>query len=743
MKWKKNHIVSLLLNFLVIALIVVVVTVPMQACLTKIRQELESQTELTLRDVTSQNAYILEREFRARLNLLQVLSQRLPEDDVGLEEELREIDNLKELYQFKRVGFVYPDGIAYTSDDSRLDLSFREFFIQGMQGRSCFSDILKDLFDPNSGEINVMSLPVYNHQDGSVRGVLFATYETAFIRNVLSIDSFDGNGVSCILDGDGKVLIGSKEAMLPEYASIFDVLGSYGQINRASRSHLRSDLDKQRSGFITFTTDRAYYMYYQPISVMDGNVQWYLSTVVPTDVLNERMTEIHANVQQIAMILLTCMLMVLVLYLLSYRSSHKQLMRLAYIDPITNHENYTAFREKMRERHDPGFFVSLDLAEFKIINNTCGFKKGDLLLREIWNVLEEMLNEHELGCHISGDHFVLFMKGPSEEDIVRRILDCNEKLCALSEKMGIPHVVPKFGIYAVSDPSHPEEAYGRANQAKKRIRGRRDFCYAIYDAKNHQNRLAEQWMEDHFEEALQEHQLEVWYQPKYTPVTGKITGAEALVRWRTSDGRVISPGAFIPLFERNGMIARLDEYMFREVCFTQKEWAANGKAIRPVSVNISRTSLYYSGIFDRYLSIVRDSGIDIHMVQLEVTEGTMMDSKEMEALIRQFRKEGFHILVDDFGAGYSSLSTLNLNCFDTIKLDKRLIDCIGDANGETLLYYVTRLAQSLGLTITAEGVEQENQVYFLAQLRCNDIQGFFYSAAIPSKEYEKTLPNRP
>ena len=202
---------------------------------------------------------------------------------------------------------------------------------------------------------------------------------------------------------------------------------------------------------------------------------------------------------------------------------------------------------------------------------------------------------------------------------------------------------------------------------------------------------------------------------------------------------MISPGRFIPLFERNGMIARLDEYIFRAVCSQQSKWLSEGHKIYPVSINVSRASLYYMDIVERYQAIMEEYRLDATWIQLEVTESAMEGKTDIRALLEQFRCNGIRILMDDFGTGYSSLATLNMRCFDTLKLDKSLIDHIGDKDGETLLYYVINMGRQLGLRITAEGVENQLQLTYLQELKCDDIQGFLFARPMPSAQFETSL----
>ena len=284
-----------------------------------------------------------------------------------------------------------------------------------------------------------------------------------------------------------------------------------------------------------------------------------------------------------------------------------------------------------------------------------------------------------------------------------------------------------------------EDAYSKAQIAREQSRTQRDQYYTLYNEMDHEKLQQDQQLEERFEESLAEGDFEVWYQPKYSVLSGNVVGSEALVRWRDKDGSLISPGRFIPLLEENGMISKLDEYVFRAVCRQQVKWLDEGLKIYPVSINLSRASLYFADIVEKYMAILQECGVDPSFIQLEVTESAMEGKADISGLLGRFRNMGIQILMDDFGTGYSSLATLSMKCFDTLKLDKSLIDHIGDPNGETLLYYVINMGQQLGLHITAEGVENVMQLDFLKENHCDDIQGFLFARPMPSSQFEQML----
>lgn len=266
-----------------------------------------------------------------------------------------------------------------------------------------------------------------------------------------------------------------------------------------------------------------------------------------------------------------------------------------------------------------------------------------------------------------------------------------------------------------------------------------DADYAFFEKKDMDRLVWEENIIENFENALAQNEFHVWYQPKYNPENREIIGAEALVRW-IKDGKIfVSPGEFIPLFENNGLIRSFDQYIFRKVCMQQKKWQSEGRKIIPVSVNLSRISLYYKDITSIYSHIAESAEIEKKYVPIEITETAAVKDKRFKEITDAFVSAGFILHMDDFGSGYSSLSALNSIRFSAWKLDKSLIDSIGNYSGERLLHHIILLAKELGIQVTAEGVETAEQNNFLSETGCESIQGYYYSKPVDISNFEKLM----
>ena len=699
----------------------------------------------SIEGVAEQNEILVEKEAGTRFRLLDSLARELSDGDESI--FVDKMQGFVETYQFKRMGYIAADGTAKTTDGYRLNMSDRDFFQQSMQGKNFLTDAFEDRIDTSYETINVFSVPVYEKNQKTIKGVLFGTCGYEMFEECLKNEIFEGQAFNYIIKIDGTIVAGSgnsKKWGIGKNIFVTDASEDERDDDARdddARDKMISDMKEGKSGYgMDPKRKEASLYYYMPLKIEESGETWYVVTAVSESVLTSRMQVVMDAINSLMVIILAVISVSVGVYIYSWRKSKKELMTLAYQDPVTLGDNFVAFKERAKSKKDGvGWLIAMDVTDFKLINSTCGVKKGDEVLRVIWEIFETETGENELAAHVNADRFILFWMDENQENIKQRLEYVIRKIEEIPERLEIPNLFPVFGIFHTIVLDEIDPLYGNAVQAKHQIKGRRDRHYIFYDELNHESIQENRELEEHFETALENEEFEIWYQPKYSAHSRKLVGAEALVRWRRADGALIPPLKFIPLFEWNGNIIRLDEYVFRAVCRQQKEWQKQGQKMLPVSVNISRVSLYYSSVVGKYESIIRSFDLDSKYIQLEITESATIDNNEIFNLLEQFHTAGFKILLDDFGSGYSSLAALNRMHFDTIKLDKSLVDYIGDDNGEKLLNSITKLAQSFGMEITAEGVETVEQLMFLCNLDCDDIQGYYFSRPLPVKEYEECL----
>lgn len=737
MKQKKNgFFITILLLLISLAFIVTVSVV-----FNNIKTNLEREIISSLSEEAEENAALIEKEIDAKFGVLQSFANELSSTGDEIE-EIRDMKSFVEVYNFRRMGFVDLNGIAKTTDGFEKDLSFREFYQVGLKGESFITESLPETIgDYTEDMINILSVPVYDNK-GEIKGVLFATYLTEKFHEVIFSDSFQGEGYTYIVAGDGDVISSYGDGMQKEYDNIFIYTGDAAQYDDAIQEKVENDMREKisRVGIGVNEDNDKYFYCYKPFEIESADMNWYIFSIEPKSVLDERMHPIMRDIQFLTVILICILVMANIVFLFYNVRRRQELFRLAYKDSITGGDNFSNFKEKAKKyENTEGYVIALDISEFKLVNNVCGNASGDEVLKVIWDVILANCNDNEQAARVNADRFVIFWIESSKKTVTYRIEKLINEIEGISEQLSVPRLYPVIGIRAVEKLDDADKRYGEALRAKALVKNRRDRHYAFYDEIDYDTIVENKKLENGFEKALADKKFEVWYQPKFNSHTGKIVGSEALIRWRADDGSLISPGRFIPLFEKNGNIIRLDEYVFREVCRQQKEWQKEGIQILPVSVNISRFSLYYSNVVEKYERIINYYDVDHKYVQIEITESAIIENTVIVELIQKFHDAGFDILLDDFGSGYSSLASLNQMPFDTIKLDKSLVDYVGNENGEKLLKFIVQLVQSLGMKITAEGVEYKEQLDFLENLNCDDIQGFYFSKPLMLADFSAKL----
>lgn len=379
--------------------------------------------------------------------------------------------------------------------------------------------------------------------------------------------------------------------------------------------------------------------------------------------------------------------------------------------------------------------VILDVSDFKLINGTYGTKKGNEVLVYLSNAFRYYV-KNGLLTRYEGDQLLGLFHSKVKMDVER----INRNINKIAEEAPIPNIRIKVGIYEDVDTNLSIPVIcDRALMAEKSISKDFKTNVAFYTDEMNQKQLVQRQMENDFKSAIANREFKVYYQPKYDVNTENIVGAEALVRWQKPDGTLISPGAFIPLFESDGLVVHLDEYVFENVCQFQKERMENKLPMVPISVNLSRVSILFNDVVEHYVDIVNQKQIPFECVPIELTESATLYSEKILEITDQLVKAGFELHMDDFGSGYSSLTSLNELNFSTVKLDKSLIDYIDQVRGKKIVQQAIDLGHGLDMKVVAEGVESKEQRDCLKEMHCDMIQGFYYSKPLKQEDFIEKL----
>ncbi len=381
--------------------------------------------------------------------------------------------------------------------------------------------------------------------------------------------------------------------------------------------------------------------------------------------------------------------------------------------------------------------ICSDVENFKLINDAFGMQGGNKVLKTMGGICQKSTDTLGGICsRFHADQFVSMIEhteGYSDE--------LYEALTAETrEKCGFSNIVIKWGIYQTGDRKiSVEQMYDWALQGARSIKGQYGRYYAFYDDKLRSEMLRDQAILDCMEEALEQGQFQVKLQPKYKAAGGLFTDAEALVRWCHPEWGMQSPAVFIPLFERNGFITKLDQYVWEKVCQMMQQWDKEGLEPVNISINVSRADVYNVNLVDTLLDLVKRYNIAPKRLHLEITESVYTESPEdIIQNVTRLREKGFVVEMDDFGSGYSSLNMLNRMPMDILKLDMQFIRTEMEMpESRRTLRYIIGLAHWLNLSVVAEGVETKEQLEHLRNLGCDYIQGYYLAKPMDPADFEE------
>ena len=401
---------------------------------------------------------------------------------------------------------------------------------------------------------------------------------------------------------------------------------------------------------------------------------------------------------------------------------------------------YQATRELLDQRAGANFaFIHFDIDRFRIINTLYGSKEGDRLIHFVAGAIRKVMTAYGRGTYgrLGGDVFGMCV--PYEDGAA--IYHILEGIRAEIRKHSVHYYLETCaGIYLVDDPDMEVAAmHDNAEIAAAQCKGQCMVHDVLYTEEIGQKVLREQHIIDEMDAALAEQQFIVYFQPKYQLKKMAPYGAEALVRWKKPSGEIVLPNEFIPIFERNGFITKLDYYVWEKVCQFIDSELSQGRNPAPISVNVSRVNLYNPDFMDSLIDLIHRYHIPPHYLNLELTESVFSEDAELiQRAVNYLHDAGFTILMDDFGSGYSSLNILKDVDLDVLKIDMKFFSKGNTAEkGAKIIEAVIRMAESLDMMVIAEGVEEKHQVDFLNDLGCDYIQGYYFGRPMSQDQYEK------
>ena len=608
----------------------------------------------------------------------------------------------------------------------------QEIVRSAWEGAEAFSGISYD--EKLEKDVIGYAVPVY--RNGEIIGALVATEAADSLREMLNGETiFAGNGYIRLVDSQGNYVLPYEED------SVFS--GDYFSAEEKERIE-----ETLQEGGNCFTSVRyngnLFRIYIAATDIRD----WNLFGIESVNEVN-RFTSQMILITRIAFSLVLAVVILLVFY--GYRAlkkKNRELIQYAYYDPLTGAYNSEKFQQELTEvmkGQEAWALAGMNIRQFKFINEIFGRNQADSLLCHVKEAMENNMEEGEYFCRNSADMFLMLLKTSDKKIIQERIRKIMGDISAFSANWRRNYEIQMYcGISLIpaggkKDTATMQTTHTMFALEKARTLPRNSIWF--YDLELHQEEILQNYVESHMNQALEAGEFKMYLQPKFELKTGKLVGAETLVRWIPEDGKVIYPGQFIPIFERNGFCAALDMYMTEQVCRQLRRWRDENGQVVPVSVNQSKILFYEADYVERMEKLIKKYQVPAEWITLEILEGLAMENiDKLNQVILRLKKIGFRISMDDFGSGYSSLNILGNLRIDELKLDKGFFKELegADRRRQTIIIeHIIEISKSLKISTVAEGIETEGDQQMVRDLDCDYGQGYYYCRPVPVEEFNE------
>ena len=719
---------------IIICILIILITIGF-IYMTYMIKRIEANTNNSIKTIVKNDANNLKTEITGQKAILQAITNQILTDNIVDEDKIFDMYERSDITsKFVRMAIMYENGNTITNDGYNLDYSDEK--------QNFFSNSKIHVFENRISKIDGQEINIYSQaiETKNEKIAILLIVSADSYKNTFSNKIFEGKGFSYIVDEHGKIIVSANQdkktgSLLENISQMLN--GVAKEKFESNKNEIEENIAKGVASDRTLQTiDGKYYMVYQPIGVND----WTIVSFIPSNAIAGEINKALIATFIIFIIVILVILSICIYIVILYNKKQKQLYKYAYIDPVTQKGNIYFFRkngqEKLEKENASDLYIAiLDINKFKMINKAYGYKTGDEILFGIGDILKQILGYKSIISRYSNDYFSMLFE--YKEDIFGLLNKIVKSVENLKIKGNIYNLSVNMGIYKVrKEDKNISEIMDKAIIAHSASKGDVFDKYHIYDDKMEEELELESKIEQTMYQSLMKKEFKVYYQPKFFTSDETLYGAEALVRWN-HEGKLITPNKFIPLFEKNKFILKLDLYIFEQVCLDMKMWKEKYGKDLVISVNISRQHFMEEHFLEKYLMIAAKHGINPNNIDLEITESAAIDDGiDILEIMKKMKQLGFLISIDDFGTGYSSLSMLQDMPVDILKIDKSFVDRIGN-NEKNVVDYIINISKELDLKTIAEGVETKEQREYLLEKGCDIIQGYYYSKPLPVEKFEK------
>ncbi len=637
-----------------------------------------------------------------------------------------------DISMFDDLHFVDLQGNSVSATDTYKDFTNAQYVEEAKNNVYTTSDMY---VSEKTGQ-DTINIAASVSVDGEEVGVLIGEYSLKSVEDVL-VESMVDEWYVLICDNTGAEVFSTTEDYIP-----FEELAEAEILDGESIKQITSDLMDKGAGVVHFALDGVEVIgVYAPIDIND----WSIVLIADKD---DVLLEARVMINSISVISVGVFIMLVIILIFTGRSkmkSIKEMEKIAYYDELTGAPNVLKFRKDIKDilakkPNDEFATVKIDVENFKAINELFSFDVGNKVICAFETTAASVDEDDFVYCRSGIDAFMFF----GRKEFLGRL----EELTAHYEnyfKEAVPEIKNhrisfRYGRYFLEPGENDvNEIINKTNMAHSIAKVKHASGIWDYDEEYKKQLVKQAEITDKMNKALENREFVPYMQPKISLQNSNcVVGAEALVRWIQSDGSMVYPNEFIPLFEANGFIVEIDRYILKCVCETVRDWIDKGYECPPISVNFSRRHLDNPCFVKEVMDIVDSYKIDHKYIEIELTETVVLDKENvLENALNSFSDEGFSVAIDDFGSGYSSLGLLKNFKVDTLKLDRSfLVNNREEERAECVIDGIIKLAHSLSMNIVAEGVEEEDQVNFLRKVNCESAQGYFYAKPMTTEDFE-------
>lgn len=737
----------------ILMLSLVVLTVSIVICMTHVlnlKQTLEEKMMIqTYTELQSLTDTLYDRYSKSLDLVRQVAAYWEPVNETQKEKAITDLlSECRRFMEFEEILFMDADNRIFGEDSTSIGLSEEAIKEISVYDRAYVGVVVADIADKKQHMVYFMA-PVYEQNRIVGRMIGMQSTEKTFAGR--SDDVLRKKGDLFLISKEGNIFsqkanlfaMQTQQEMEKGQANLFDRLSSHvaDSYSSARIKQLKGKLNRLNYAKASFVDDGGMtdYVEVRCIGLSDS---LFIACVYPETVYTNTIQKLIFRALLACIMIVTVMIFMLIFVWATSKKANDKIANLAYDDTITGGKNDNYFRDVASRaiwENDsiPYLVVRFDIVNFRYINEAYGHTRADELLRIVGEESARVFKGKEICTRMTADQFVLLAKNDKEFDE-----KCESMISVINDRArdaGIMFPIRlKQGIYQIrKDDTDIGIIIDRANAARKTLTGDEKLLTVVYSDKIVGQMYKIDQIESEMESAMANGEFKVFIQPKWDIVHDRIYGGEALVRWIKPDGSRVFPDEFIPVFEKNGFVEKLDMYMLEEVCKKQRNLIDQNKTIYPISVNQSRILMHSPEYVNQVAKILKRYRIPKGYIELEVTETVFLDERNlMITTMNQLKKMDVQLSMDDFGSGYSSLNMLKDIPFDVMKIDREFFSESATSNSSILiLRKIIEMAEGLGIRVLCEGVETQEQVDLLRKLGCNYVQGYFYSKPVPSEEF--------